>query len=84
MHALLPLKKTVSFSALVSHSIDDFVATGAPRSVRSLANNGVGEMSEHGFHVFSFWSSEYVWIPHQVRRVGLDNMMLVYISLHWF
>ena len=71
---------SVSFSALVSHSIDDFVATGAPRSVKSLTNNGVGEMSKHGFHVFSFWSSEYVWIPHQVRRVGFD-MLLVYTVL---
>jgi hypothetical protein len=61
-------KLSVSFSALVAHSIDDFVAMGAPRTPRSLdtENSPLGEMSEHGFHVFSFWSSEYVWIPHQV------------------
>ena len=61
---------SVSFSALVSHSIDDFAATGAPRSLRSIADDNSSsprEMSEHGFHLFSFWSSEYVWIPHQVR-----------------
>merc|ERR1712194_184601 len=51
-------KLSVSFSALVSHGIADFVATGAP--VQSA-----GEASEYGFHLFSFWSSEYVWIPHQ-------------------
>merc|ERR1712216_904799 len=55
---------SVSFSALVSHSIDDFVAMGAPKSSRSLGK-GLGEIEEHGFHVFSFWSSEYVWISHQ-------------------
>ncbi|KAL7540605.1 hypothetical protein ACHAXR_010246 [Thalassiosira sp. AJA248-18] len=67
---------SVSFSALVSHSIDDFVAMGAPRSVRSLAadNATPGEMSEHGFHCFSFWKSEYVWIPHQTL---VDNNPLI-------
>ncbi|KAL7550061.1 hypothetical protein ACHAWF_013296 [Thalassiosira exigua] len=60
-------KLSVSFAALVSHSIEDFVAMGAPRSVRSLdtGDSTPGEMSEYGFHVFSFWASEYVWIPHQ-------------------
>lgn len=65
-------KLRVSFSALVSHSIDDFVATGAPRSLRSLTadSSSPREILEHGFHVFSFWSSEYVWIPHQVRLIA--------------
>ena len=65
---------SVSFSALVSHSIADFVAMGAPKSTRSLATGGPGEMAEHGFHVFSFWSSEYVWIPHQTL---VDNSPLI-------
>ena len=67
---------SVSFSALVSHSIEDFVAMGAPRSARSLAgdNAAPGEMLEHGFHVFSFWSSSYVWIPHQTL---VDNNPLI-------
>jgi hypothetical protein len=65
---------SVSFSALVAHSIDDFSATGAPRSLRSIADDNSSsprEMSEHGFHLFSFWSSEYVWIPHQVRFASI-------------
>jgi len=67
---------SISFSALVSHSIDDFMAMGAPRSVKSVAadNTTPGEMSEYGFHVFSFWSSEYVWIPHQTL---VDNNPLI-------
>lgn len=64
---------SVSFSALVSHSIDDFVAMGAPKSSRSLGK-GLGEIEEHGFHVFSFWSSEYVWISHQALS---DNSPLI-------
>lgn len=60
---------SVSYSALVSHSIDDFVAMGAPRSLPSIAADGSSprEILEHGFHLFSFWASEYVWIPHRVR-----------------
>ncbi|KAL9190710.1 hypothetical protein ACHAXT_000416 [Thalassiosira profunda] len=70
-----PAKLSVSFSALVSHSIEDFVATGAPRSARSLtASASPGEMGDHGFHVFSFWASEYVWIPHQTL---VDNSPLI-------
>ncbi|KAL3798082.1 hypothetical protein ACHAW5_010295 [Stephanodiscus triporus] len=69
-------KLRVSFSALVSHSIDDFVATGAPRSLRSLTadSSSPREILEHGFHVFSFWSSEYVWIPHRTLE---DNDPLI-------
>ena len=57
---------SVSFPALVSHSIDDFIARGAPLRSPTTDNSTPGEMSEHGFHLYSFWSSEYVWIPHQV------------------
>jgi len=59
---------SISFSALVSHSIDDFAAMGAPQ------NTTPGEMAEHGCHVFSFWSSDYVWIPHQSL---VDNSPLI-------
>jgi len=59
---------SVSFSALVSHSIDDYVAMGVPRSSQSVttpADSSPREISNHGFHLFSFWSSEYIWIPHR-------------------
>eukprot|EP00577_Skeletonema_sp_RCC1716_P005016 CAMPEP_0113431976 /NCGR_PEP_ID=MMETSP0013_2-20120614/33880_1 /TAXON_ID=2843 ORGANISM="Skeletonema costatum, Strain 1716" /NCGR_SAMPLE_ID=MMETSP0013_2 /ASSEMBLY_ACC=CAM_ASM_000158 /LENGTH=1149 /DNA_ID=CAMNT_0000321021 /DNA_START=55 /DNA_END=3505 /DNA_ORIENTATION=+ /assembly_acc=CAM_ASM_000158 len=64
---------SVSFAALVAHSIQDFAAMGAPKdSISSSA--GPGEKSENGYHVFSFWSSEYVWIPHETL---VDNSPLV-------
>ena len=64
---------SVSFAALVSHSIQDFAATGAPKdSISSIT--GPGEKSESGYHVFSFWASEYVWIPHETL---VDNSPLV-------
>lgn len=77
---------SVSFSALVSHSIDDFVAMGAPRSARSLAANNPtpDEMLEHGFHVFSFWSSEYAWIPHQVRFKLIICSNLIVLMIHTY
>lgn len=64
---------SVSFSALVAHSIHDFVAMGAPKDSITNAPNP-GEKSESGYHMFSFWSSEYVWIPHQTL---VDNSPLV-------
>lgn len=84
---------SVSFSALVAHSIDDFVSMGAPRTPRSLDSDSspLGEMSEHGFHVFSFWSSEYVWIPHQVcfsilhrlfARASINSVRFCF-ARHW-
>ncbi|KAL7439918.1 hypothetical protein ACHAXM_006943 [Skeletonema potamos] len=64
---------SVSFAALVAHSIHDFAAMGAPRdSIASIASPG--EKLESGYHVFSFWSSEYVWIPHETL---VDNRPLV-------
>ncbi|KAK1743772.1 alpha-galactosidase [Skeletonema marinoi] len=64
---------SVSFAALVAHSIQDFAAMGAPKDSIS-SNAGPGEKSENGYHVFSFWSSEYVWIPHETL---VDNSPLV-------
>lgn len=61
----------VSFAALVAHSIQDFVATGAPKD--SILSNP-GEKSDSGYHLFSFWASEYVWISHQAL---VDNSPLV-------
>jgi hypothetical protein len=63
---------SVSFLALVLHSIGDFVATWAPQSLQSIAVDGSSprEILEHGFHFFSFWSSEYAWIPHRVRSTS--------------
>lgn len=57
---------SVSFSALVSHSIDDYVAMGSPRSSPSvtIADSSPRE-TNFGFHLFSFWLSEYIWIPHK-------------------
>ena len=76
-------KLSVSFSALVCHSCHDFVAmesaTGSnavfTRGDSNTTENGAstpGELSEGGFHVFSFWSSKYAWIPHQVRKNALS------------
>ena len=64
---------SVSFAALVAHSIQDFAAMGAPKDSIS-SKFGLGEKSENGYHVFSFWSSEYVWIPHETL---VDNSPLV-------
>jgi alpha-galactosidase len=52
---------SVSFSTLVQHSLQDFNAMGSPDDTPAPC-----ELSECGFHVFSFWSSEYTWIPHHV------------------
>lgn len=73
---------SLSFSALVNHSIEDFVATGAPRSARSLTASATpGETAEqHGFHVFSFWSSEYVWISHQI--LASNNPLIKKLKPH--
>ena len=70
---------SVSFSALVSHSIEDFVAAGAPRSAPRTTgapppSSGPGEFGDNGFHVFSFWKAEYVWIPHGTLLDGSPLM----------
>lgn len=67
---------SVSFSALVSHSIEDFTATGAPRSASRTTDtsSGLGECGDNGFHVFSFWKSEYVRIPHGTFLDGSPMM----------
>lgn len=54
-------KLHVSFSTLIQHSLKDFNAMGAPDETPTTC-----ELSQCGFHVFSFWTSEYTWIPHQV------------------
>eukprot|EP00956_Cyclotella_meneghiniana_P044577 scaffold324189_cov86-Cyclotella_meneghiniana.AAC.1 len=51
---------SVSFSTLILHSLQDFNAMGDQKE-----NFSPCEQSECGFHVFSFWSTEYTWIPHQ-------------------
>lgn len=58
----------VSFATLVQHSLQDFNAMGFTNDESSPC-----EHSECGFHVFSFWSSEYTWIPHQVSLIYVNN-----------
>ena len=71
---------SVSFSALVSHSIEDFTATGAPRSASRTtdappsSSSCLGEFGDNGFHVFSFWKSGYAWIPHSTLLDGSPLM----------
>lgn len=52
---------SVSFSTLIQHSLQDFNAMGTGKDSPTPC-----ELSECGFHIFSFWTSEYAWIPHQV------------------
>jgi hypothetical protein len=61
-------RPSVSFSALVLHSIHNFVTMGALHSLRSIAADGSSprEILEHGFHFFSFWSSEYMELQSEV------------------
>lgn len=55
---------SVSISTLIQHSLQDFNAMGVTDETPTPC-----ELSECGFHVFSFWSSEYTWIPHQVSLI---------------
>lgn len=65
---------SVSFSALVGHSYQDFLATQSGRTGenRRRGSDTPGEKSESGFHIFEFWSSKYAWIPHQVSSAYLE------------
>lgn len=54
---------SVSFSTLILHSLQDFNAMGEQKEDFAPC-----EQSECGFHVFSFWSTEYTWIPHKVNQ----------------
>jgi hypothetical protein len=55
----------ISFSTLIRHSLEDFNAMGNNEEKYTPC-----ELSDYGFHVFSFWSTEYTWIPHQVSMIG--------------
>jgi len=73
-------KLSVSFSALIWHSYQDYLSTGTPTS-KEITGDTIervfdtpGEQTESGFHVFSFWESKYSWVPHQAL-VGNDPLV---------
>ena len=68
-------KLSVPFSTVIQHSLQDFNATSAAKAASTPC-----ELSDCGFHVFSFWSTEYTWIPHQVSQLHILNLTRRFIS----
>lgn len=66
----------VSFSTLIQHSLKDFNAMGAAEETPTPC-----ELAQCGFHVFSFWASEYTWIPHQVSEY-CDTTCRLFCACH--
>ena len=68
-------KLSVPFSTVIQHSLQDFNAMGAVEETPVPC-----ELSNCGFHVFSFWSTEYTWIPHQVSPIDILALPQHFIS----
>ncbi len=77
-------KLSVSFSALIGHSYQDYLSTGTSKSkiITGGDYDTPGEQKESGFHVFSFWESKYSWVPHQVSILLLTLRSKLYAQTY--